>query len=139
MKDSKQSQSNDEKPFVPNVSQLNWVVILAKLALFTLIFWLRDSVLQATIASLILTILLPLAIGKVNGCEPMPVTDLSTFYSSRTAPVNIMSATFLSVGRPEYAKEVFRAAVNAHPKMRSEIVSILGYLFYKPLKAEDCL
>lgn len=73
------------------------------------------------------------------GCDPMPVTDLSTFYSNKTAPVNIMSATFLSVGRPDYAKEVFRAAVNAHPKMRSEIVSILGDLYYKPLETEDCL
>ena len=67
----------------------------------------------------------------------MEIGDLNAFISSSKAPANIMSATTLSVGRPEYVRETFMKVVVAHMKARSRIVTILGDKYYEELDIQD--
>lgn len=80
-----------------------------------------------------LVITFPHVVAKVKGLNVMQVGDFNTFITNAKAPTNIMTATPLSVGKPEYAKEVFMRIVKAHVKARSCIVKVLGDMYYKEL------
>lgn len=78
-------------------------------------------------------------IAQLYDLTVMPIGDHNTFITSEKAPTHIMSATPLSVGRPEYAKEVFMRIVRAHVKARSQIVNVLGDMYYQELNQKDVI
>ena len=78
-------------------------------------------------------------VAQLYGLHVMPIGDCNTFLTNPRAPTNIMSATPLSVGRPEYAKEAFMRIVRAHIKARSRIVTVLGDMYYQELNEKDVI
>ena len=63
--------------------------------------------------------------------------------SNDKAPANIISATTMSEGKPDYAKAAFGRIIDAHLKARSAVVKVYGDMYYKELdKAvayENCI
>jgi len=72
-------------------------------------------------------------IAFVLGLSVMPVMDLNCFYTNKETPANVMSATWLSGSKPEYAITVLGRIVNQHFKARARIVKVYGDLYYKEL------
>lgn len=104
------------------------VKLLVAYLLFThLSFW------MAVLIGAVLSMSFPHVVAKAKGLNVMQVGDFNTFITNAKAPTNIMTATPLSAGRPEYAKEVFMRIVKAHVKARSCIVKVLGDMYYKEL------
>ena len=90
-------------------------------------------------ACIVLTLVYRHIIAAVLGLNVMAAMDLNCFYSNPKAPVNILSVTFLSGSKAEYARELFKKIVLQHPKMRCRIVEVMGDLYYSPLEVEDVL
>ena len=78
-------------------------------------------------------------IAAMLGLHVMDVMDLNCFYSGDKARCNVMSATPVSVGHVHLTKESFSRIVYAHIKARSQIVKVLGDMYYKELDKEDVI
>jgi hypothetical protein len=115
--------------------KVNFAITLVKTSLLAPLF-IALPLCQALLASVLVILLYPYLIALVFGVKVMPTTDLSTFFGSDKARVNIMSFTLTEKFSFEATKANIRRLVEKIPKSRYCIVEIFGDYYYKELPIE---
>ena len=100
-------------------------IVLAIILLFPLKF--------AVLTLMIVAATYQHVVAHVYELHVMPSMDRNCFMSNDKAVANIISATTMSEGKPEYAREAFGRLIDAHMKARSEVVRVFGDMYYKEI------
>ena len=115
---------------------IDYNYMLLKASVLPLIFGIFEIKVASLLSFLLITFYQDV-LGLILKVTPLPLMDVCTFFGTQKNPSNIMSVLLYTPLSPGDFKNKLKQMIDLHPKMRSEIVKVLGDYYYKPLTSKS--